>query len=76
MSPFPVGPGNFRNLEAAKNALESGKKVIVLMPADLGKIDFVGGKAADFITGLINQGAVRVANLQGVLDQVHADGAR
>lgn len=60
VSPFPVGPGNFRNLEAAKCALESGKRVLVVVPSDLSSIDFVGGKASEFIKGLISSGAIEV----------------
>lgn len=60
VSPFPVGPGNFKNLEAAKHAVDSGKKVIVIVGEDLSTIDFVGGRAAEFIKGLISSGAIEV----------------
>ncbi len=70
VSPFPVGPGNFRNLEAAEHALRSGKKVIVLMPKDLSSVDFVGGKAADTIKGLIRSGAIEVSSLDEALERL------
>jgi iron complex transport system ATP-binding protein len=54
---FPVGPGNFRNLEAAKAALDSGKRVFIVRPKDVPSIDFVGGKADALIAGLITSGA-------------------
>jgi iron complex transport system ATP-binding protein len=60
VSPFPVGPGNFKNLEAAKHALDSGKTVVVVMPADPSSIDFTGGRATDFMKGLISSGAIWV----------------
>jgi iron complex transport system ATP-binding protein len=61
VSPFPVGPGNISNLEAAASALASGKKVFVIAaPAGHG-IDFVGGRADSLIKGLISSGAVAVA---------------
>lgn len=71
VSPFPVGPGNFRNLEAAKHSLGSGKKVIVLMPCDPASVDFVGGRAAEFIKGLISSGAIEVKSVQEAVELVH-----
>lgn len=70
VSPFPVGPGNFRNLEAARHSLESGKKVVVLMPGDLGSVDFVGGRASEFIKGLISSGAIEVNSVQEALEHL------
>jgi len=60
VSPFPVGPGNLKNLEAARHALNSGKTVVVLMPVDPSSVDFTGGEATDFIKGLISSGAIEV----------------
>ncbi len=60
VSRFPVGPGNFKNLEAASQALASGKRVLIVRPADGPSIDFVGGKADAFITDLISRGAIAV----------------
>jgi iron complex transport system ATP-binding protein len=76
ISPFPVGPGNFRNLEAGKHALEIGKEVIVIVPPDPSKIDFVGGKAAEFIKELISSGAIEVSNMQSALNRLRLDGAK
>ena len=74
VSPFPVGPGNFRNLEAAKHALDSGKKVVVLVPDDCPEIDFVGGRASEFIKGLISSGAIEVRSLGDAVERIRALG--
>ena len=60
VSRFPVGPGNFKNLEAAMYALGEGKKVFVLSGAGLPSIDFIGGKADAYIRQLIEAGATLV----------------
>ena len=67
VSSFPVGPGNFRNLEAAKAALDSGKKVFIVRPRDVPSIDFVGGKADALIADLIASGAVLAEDITDVL---------
>ncbi len=64
VAPFPVGPGNFRNLEAAKYALGRGKRVLLLRPDGQARIDFVGGKADEFIRALVASGAVRVDSIE------------
>lgn len=71
VSPFPIGPGNFRNIEAAEHALRSGKRVIVLMPGDPSSVDFVGGRAAEAIKGLIRSGAIEVKSLDEALKRLH-----
>jgi iron complex transport system ATP-binding protein len=67
VSSFPVGPGNFRNLEAARTALESGKKVFIVRPKDVTGIDFVGGKADALIASLIASGATVTEDVSEVL---------
>jgi len=67
VSSFPVGPGNFRNLEAAKAALDSGKKVFIVRPKDVPSIDFVGGRADALIAGLITSGATVTEDISKVL---------
>lgn len=70
LSPFPVGPGNFKNLEAAKQALDSGKKVLVVKaPSGLG-IDFVGGRAEEFIKDLISSGGIEVSGADELLSKI------
>jgi len=75
VTPFPVGPGNFRNLDAAEEALSRGKRVIVVTGADLMKTDFVGGKAAETVTGLISSGAIEVKDVRGVLEEMSKSAA-
>jgi iron complex transport system ATP-binding protein len=71
VSSFPVGPGNFRNLEAAKAALDSGKRVFIVRPKDVPSIDFVGGKADALIAGLITSGATVTEDISKVLVGIH-----
>jgi len=70
VSPFPVGPGNFRNLEAAKEALTRGKKVLAVRPTNSPDIDFVGGKANAFIKELISSGAIEVKSADEIVQQL------
>ncbi len=63
---FPVGPGNFKNLDAARQALEIGKTVFIVAPESGGDIDFVGGRADDSIKALIASGAIPVVGLEGL----------
>ncbi len=70
VAPFPVGPGNFRNLEAVEHALRSGKKVFLLAPPQGETIDFIGGKADEYIKRLISSGAIPVKDAQEMLDMI------
>ncbi len=67
---FPVGPGNFRNLEAARYALERGKKVFVVTDPSGQPIDFVGGKAASYIASLIESGAISVIGIEELSEKL------
>ena len=67
VSPFPVGPGNFRNLEAAKEALARGMRVLAIRPTNSPEIDFVGGKANALIKELISHGAIEVKNADEII---------
>lgn len=67
VSPFPVGPGNLRNMEAARDALRAGKAVFVLAPEQGKTIDFVGGKADAIVAELISMGAVRATDVEELL---------
>jgi len=74
ISPFPVGPGNLKNLEAAKSAVKTGKKVFVL-PPEAGKgIDFVGGKADATVKELIRSGAIQVDSIEDLLVRLSRGG--
>ncbi len=72
VSRFPVGPGNFRNLEAAKYALEKGKKVLFLSDDNGQEIDFVGGKAKDYISDLMAQGADSFDSLDSLISRINS----
>ena len=74
--PFPVGPGNFKNLEAAKYAVEKGKRVVIVRGAGAVQFDFVDGRAESFISELASSGAVEVRNLEQVLAEVSRFGGR
>jgi len=63
VSPFPVGPGNLKNLEVATTALKSGKTVYLLLPEVGKEIDFVGGKADVLVDDLKRSGAITVAGI-------------
>lgn len=65
---FPVGPGNFKNLEAAMYALKAGKRVYILTGSGEARIDFVGGKADAYIGDLVDAGAVKI---KSVADMIH-----
>jgi len=70
VSSFPVGPGNFKNLEAARAALALGKTVFIVRPKDLPSIDFIGGRAETLIADLIDSGAKVSEDISDVLQMV------
>lgn len=67
VAPFPVGPGNFKNLEAAMHGLKSGKQVLIIAGGVMTSNDFVGGKADLYVESLIHSGAKRVENVEDML---------
>lgn len=67
---FPVGPGNLRNLEAARAALDSNKRVFVLGRNGSPTVDFVGGKADAIVDELISRGAVTVSNTVEIMQSL------
>ncbi len=74
VSPFPVGPGNLRNLEVAIASLISGKSVYLLR-AEKGKgIDFVGGKADAIVAELISSGAIEVEDVDALVKSIARGG--
>jgi iron complex transport system ATP-binding protein len=70
VSRFPVGPGNFKNLEAAMYALGKGKRVLVMSGEGLPPIDFIGGKADAYIRQLMEAGATVVENVDDLIRQL------
>jgi iron complex transport system ATP-binding protein len=51
------GPGNLRNLEAAMQALEWDKRVLLLSPHSIESRDFTGGEASALYHELVERGA-------------------
>ncbi|UCE81086.1 MAG: ABC transporter ATP-binding protein [Methanobacteriota archaeon] len=70
VTPFPVGPGNFKNLEAAMYALKAGKRVYILTGSGESSIDFVGGKANAYLCDLADAGAVKIRNLDDMMQLI------
>jgi len=62
------GHGNFSNLVSVKEALELGKKVIVVDGGNLKQRDYTGGKAEKLYKKILEKGAVVVQNIQQVLE--------
>ena len=67
VSRFPVGPGNFKNLEAAMHALDSGKTVFIFRSANPQDVDFVGGRADAYIDALVDKGATEVRDVDALV---------
>ena len=74
VTPFPVGPGNLRNLEAALIAARSGKPVFIIERSPGVSVDFVGGRADAYINELINSGAVLVKDPDELLTMLSRGG--
>ncbi|UCE90785.1 MAG: heme ABC transporter ATP-binding protein [Methanobacteriota archaeon] len=70
VSRFPVGPGNFKNLEAAMYALDKGKRVMVMSGGGPPSIDFIGGKADAYIKRLVEAGATLVEDVEDLIRQL------
>ncbi|MCU0851862.1 MAG: heme ABC transporter ATP-binding protein [Thermoplasmata archaeon] len=76
VSPFPVGPGNLKNMEAAKAALEMGKRLLVLRPETGRTVDFVGGKADGIVKDLISSGAIPLCSSDEMVREITREGVR
>lgn len=70
LSPFPVGPGNIKNLEAARDALGKGKRVFMIRPSSGQVVDFVGGTADTILSELISSGAVPVDSVDQLVSKL------
>jgi predicted oxidoreductase len=64
---FHVGPGNLANLRAALEALETGKKVIVL--DNTLEYDFTGGEARVCYQRLKEKGAAFIPDHSRLLEE-------
>lgn len=74
VSPFPVGPGNLKNMEAALAAVSMRKRVVVLLPDKGRAVDFVDGKADLIMKDLISSGAIPVVGAADMLRELRRDG--
>jgi iron complex transport system ATP-binding protein len=64
---FHVGPGNLANLRAALEALERGKRIIVL--ENHLEYDFTGGEARDYYRRLKEKGAAFIPDHSRLLEE-------
>lgn len=62
------GHGNFSNLVSVKEAVELGKKVIVVNEGNLEDRDYTGGRAEKLYRKILEKGAVVVQNIQQILE--------
>lgn len=72
LTDVPFGHGNLANLEAVAQAARSGASVVVLKPDSIGERDFVEGRAAEIIEGIMAAGAVSAAGTEELLREVEA----
>jgi iron complex transport system ATP-binding protein len=76
VSPFPVGPGNLKNMEAARTALAMGKRLLLVRPESGRSIDFVGGKADGIVKDLISSGAIPISGSDEMIREMSREGGR
>lgn len=74
LTPFPLGPANLPNLDAAEYALSLRKPVYLLEADSVGSRDFSGGRAAERYARLLRQGAVAARHLNDALARISAAG--
>jgi len=70
LPPVAFGNGNFSNLVSVKEALELGKKVIIVNGSDITKRDYTGGKAAKIYEKLLDKGAIVVESIFRVPEKI------
>jgi len=69
-----VGPGNLINLEAALQALEWGKRVLLFSPRTIEERDHTGGRARELYRRLLEEGAVQSADREQIVAAVVGEG--
>jgi iron complex transport system ATP-binding protein len=67
---FHIGPGNLLNLEAARRALEYGKKVLLFSPESINERDHTGGLGSNAYRELIEVGAVQISDRESLMQAV------
>jgi iron complex transport system ATP-binding protein len=76
VSPFPVGPGNLKNMEAARTAIAMGKRLLLMRPEQGRTIDFVGGRADGIVKDLISSGAIPISSSDEMIREISKEGGR
>jgi iron complex transport system ATP-binding protein len=74
VSNFHIGPGNLLNLEAARLAMEEGKRVLVFAPDPIADRDHTGGRAARIAAQLKGAGAIFISDPETLLQAVTREG--
>ena len=67
LTSVPFGPGNLRNLEMAREALEAGIQTYVIDEVPIEQRDFTKGKAREQLMELKSKGAIFVRNQKELL---------
>ncbi|MBN2073298.1 MAG: ABC transporter ATP-binding protein [Actinobacteria bacterium] len=70
LPPVEFGHGNFSNLLSVKDALELGKKVMIMDAKDIESRDHTGGKATELYKKLKETGAITVNSSGELLDKL------
>ncbi len=70
LADVPAGRGNLLNFEAAKRALEIGKKLYIIMPDKISLRDFTNGKATELVNNMMISGAVSSSNIDELIADI------
>jgi iron complex transport system ATP-binding protein len=63
LPPVAFGHGNFPNLIVVKEALDIGKKVIIITGSNIKDRDYTGGKASELYEKIIRKGVITVESI-------------
>lgn len=72
LTDVPIGNGNLANVEAACDAANIGKKVVVLKPDLIQDRDFTEGQATKLMSNLLSAGAYSASGVDDLLKQIEA----
>jgi cobalamin transport system ATP-binding protein len=65
-----IGPGNLLNLDAARHALQWGKRAYLYSPSPMEERDHTGGAALEVYAELVKLGAVEIGDREELLSAV------
>jgi iron complex transport system ATP-binding protein len=71
LTPFPIGYGNLKNVEAAKIAVERGIPTFVLEGDPVEQRDFTKGEAKRYLTELKDKGAIFIKSPNELLSMLN-----